>query len=403
MNNFSTPYDVSGQPLNWTDDAWERCREHWALADGVTYLNHGSFGKAPTVVDLAREHWRQEIEAGAFDFFENRLGRELKLVRQRLATFVGCAEGDLALVENTTAGMNAVAASVPLSTGDEVLLNDHEYGAVERLWRARCAAAGATLVVREIPTPVVSHDDVARHIIAGITSRTKLVVLSHVTSPTATIMPVAAVCRAAKASGARLCVDGAHAPAMLPLDLTSLDCDYYVASCHKWLCGARGSGFFYAHPRRQAEARPAIISWGRTLPGDEPSWRDAFNWSGTRDVTPLLAIPAAIDFLEELGLNGFRGRSHHLAKYARERLLALDGAEAITADDDSLFGSMAAVRLADGDAKSLRIALWEKYRIEAPVLEWNAQRLIRVSCHLYNRREEIDDLVAAVDALLAAE
>jgi isopenicillin-N epimerase len=339
------------------------------------------------------------------DFFLRQLPPLFMAARDRLAVFVGADAADLVFVDNATVGMNIVAASVPLRPGDEVLLNDHEYGAVLRLWEHKCAAAGAKLVVQRLPRPLRTTAELAEAIFAAASDRTRLLVFSHVTSPTAIIFPAAEICRRARQRGIATCIDGPHVVAMLPLDLKSLDCDFYTASCHKWLSAPFGSGFLYVHPRRQATVRPAIISWGRTLEGETPSWRDEFHWVGTRDTTAWLSVPAAIDFLEEFGIERFRRQTHELAHYARQRIEELaavisPGAqhdlEPLVPDDAAWYGSMAAVPLPAGEAEPLQRALWEKHGIEAPVIDWSGRRLIRVSCHVYNTPADVDRLVEAL-------
>ena len=189
-----------------------------------------------------------------------------------------------------------------------------------------------------------------------VTPRTRLIVVSHVTSPTAIIVPIAEICRRARAAGIAVCVDGPHAPAMIPIDLTSLDCDYYTASCHKWLSAPFGSGFLYVHPRAQSGVRPAIVSWGRTPAGEAPSWRDEFHWTGTRDPAAVLSIPAAIDFFESLGPAEFRRRTHALARHLREQITSLTGLPPLTPDSEACYASMVAVPLPAGAAQPLQDA-----------------------------------------------
>lgn len=386
-------------------------RDHWTLPDDVTYLNHGSFGPSPRVVQEAREEWSRRLEAEPMEFFVRRMEGHLDEAAARLGAFVGAEADDLIFVENATAGMNLVAANVELRAGDEVLCTNHEYGAVLRIWRRVCQRARANVVVRSLPYPITSEQDLVDTFLGGVTERTRLIVVSHVTSPTALILPVEAICRRARELGVSVCIDGPHAVAMLPVNIRRLGCDYYTASCHKWLSAPFGSGFLYVAKRHQQRFEPLTVSWGGSVSGLPASWKDEFTWSGTRDPAAYLAIPAAIEFLESCGLDQFRRHTHELARYARERITALTGLEPFQPDDPAWYGSMSALPLPQGAAEPpkggqrdpLQDALWQQYRIEAPVVHWHGGRYIRVSCHLYNTREEIDRLVAALESLLKLE
>jgi isopenicillin-N epimerase len=253
-----------------------------------------------------------------------------------------------------------------------------------------------------LPVPISSQEEAVDTLFAAANERTRLIVISHVTSPTAIIFPVESICRRARELGIATCIDGPHAIAMLEVRLDQLDCDYYTASCHKWLCAPLGSGFLYVHPRRQALIEPPLLSWGRALEGDTASWRDEFNWIGTRDPSAFLAVPAAIDFFARVGFDDFRRRTHALASYARTTLGESVGAEALVPNGSQWFGSMIALRLPYGEAEPLQSALWSKYQIEVPIVAWQGQRLVRPSCHLYTWREDIDRLSLALKELLAA-
>lgn len=368
----------------------------WSISPGVTYLNHGSFGPSPRTVTDVRFKLQRQLESNPMEFLLRQLPEMLDGARTKLAEFIGADADDLALVDNATMGMNIVAATVKLKPGDEVLCNDHEYGAVLRLWERACQRARAKLVVQKIPLPIGPREETAGALLQQASDHTRLIVFSHVTSPTAVIFPAEEICRRARKLGIAVCIDGPHALAMLPLNLESLDCDFYTASCHKWLSAPFGSGFLYVHPRWQREVRPVLVSWGLPWPGEAPSWRDEFHWQGTRDPTSWLSVPAAIDFLQEAGLQDFRRRSHDLVRYARERISEFTGLPPLTPDDPSAYGSMAALPLSPGEAEPLQRKLWEQHRIEIPLIDWNGRRLIRVSCHLYNSTSDIDRLVDAL-------
>ncbi len=383
-------------------------RQLWSIPQGVTYLNHGSFGPSPVVVQQCRDEWSQRLEANPMDFFLRRMEDHLEETCAALGRFVGAPAGSLILVENATVGMNVVAANVPLAPGDEVLLTDHEYGAVQRTWREACARGGARPVAARLPLPLVDAERIADAIAEEITDKTRLVVVSQITSPTAAILPVERICRRAKERDVPVCIDGPHAVAHISLNIASLGCDFYAASCHKWLCAPFGSGFLYVAPHRQQHLKPVVTSWGGSIGGRGASWKDEFTWSGTRDPAALLSIPRAIEFLDEVGLDRFRQTSHDLAGYARAQLTAVTGLEALVPDDPAWYGAMIALPLPPLDGATpkhgrpdpLQTRLWEDYRIEIPVVHWRGQRLLRVSCHLYNSRADIDLLAAALRSLL---
>ena len=335
------------------------------------------------------------------DFFVRQLEPAWRAARGKLAEFVAAEPANLIFVENATVGMNIVADSFPLQSGDEVLLTDHEYGAVQRIWQRACDRAGATLKIVSLPLPFRTAEETAAAVLAAVTDRTRLIVVSHVTSVTAVILPVKSICLAARRRGIAVCIDGPHAPAQIDVNLAELGCDYYTASCHKWLSAPFGSGFLYVAPPHQARIRPHVLSWGRLLPGPIESWSDEFIWSGTRDPSAFLSVPAAIDFLQDtVGLVNFRRGSHALAQYARQRLTDLTQREPIVPDDAAWYGSMAHVPLPPGDKYALQEQLWRRYGIEVPIVEFAGQRYIRVSCHLYNTPEQIDRLVEGAGELL---
>lgn len=391
MSSLLSPDDLS----RWTSFA-----SRWEIRAGTIYLNHGSFGPPPIPVRQARLKWLSELDRQPMDFFVRQFEPAWREARGRLAEFISTPADSLIFVENATAGMNVVADSFQLHPGDEVVLTDHEYGAVIRIWERACQRVGARLTTVRLPLPLTTAEETIDSLFLQTSHSTRLIVVSHITSPTAVILPVAEICRQARERGIAVCIDGPHAPAQIPLGIAALGCDFYAASCHKWLSAPFGSGFLYVAREHQARIRPPVLSWGRLPPLPIESWSDEFCWSGTRDPSAYLSIPAAIDFLESVGLDFFQSGAHALAQYARHQLVELTGLESIVSDSAAWYGNMAHVPLPPGDRGKLQDALWQQHGIEVPIVDWYGRRYIRVSCHLYNSPEQIDQLVGALAGLL---
>ncbi|MCA8996207.1 MAG: aminotransferase class V-fold PLP-dependent enzyme [Planctomycetaceae bacterium] len=379
--------------------------QSWHLQDGVTYLNHGSFGPSPEPVLAARWEWIDRLESEPMDFLVRQLAGHLDAATDRLGKFVGCSGDNLIFVPNATAGMNIAATNIPLSEGDEVLLTDHEYGAVVRIWGQACQQAGAKTVLARLPLPLTNRGDVVEAVFERVTPRTKVIVISHVTSQTAVCLPVQEVCERAREQGITTVVDGPHAVAMSCERIDTIPCDFYAASCHKWLSAPLGTGFLYVRSRHKQGLKPTMWSWGKSLTGAAPSWKDEFHWPGTFDPTGYLSVPAAIDFLESFGVQKFRDVTHGLAQQARAKLQTYGDGSTLSADSPDWYGSMVSVPFPDeteqatfpGDMHPLQAWLWEKHRIEVPIIRWKEQTLLRVSCHLYTEPEHLDQLFTALD------
>jgi isopenicillin-N epimerase len=177
--------------------------------------------------------------------------------------------------------------------------------------------------------------------------------------------------------------------------LYNLQCDFYTASCHKWLCAPIGSGFVYVDPRWQSQFQPARLSWGRLNPAKPEKWSDELLWTGTRDYSAYLTVPRAIEFFAKFDREKLDARNHELACYARRRLSELPGAEPVTPAGREWFGWMVGVWLPpDYHAYAgLQQRLWERYKIEVPIVNFSGRYLVRVSCHLYISTHDVDTLV----------
>jgi isopenicillin-N epimerase len=344
----------------------------WRLDPTVTFLNHGSFGACPDDVLAGQREWRDRMERDPIAVLGRDLEGHLDRARDALAAFLGADAAGLAFVPNATTGVNAVLRSLRFEPGDELLTSDHEYNATLNTIRAIADRDGARVVQAAIPFPSAGPDEIVDAVLAVVTPRTRLAVLSHVTSPTALVLPMERLVRELDDRGIDTLVDGAHGPGMVPLSLDALGAAYYAGNGHKWLCAPKGSGFLWVRAARRERIHPTIVSHGandqRT---DRSRYRLEFDWVGTADPTPALTMPAAIDWvgrLEPGGWPGVMAANHAMALAARDRLAAALGVPPPA--PDALIGSMTAVPIGglttDAEALALHLALIED-RIEVPV------------------------------------
>lgn len=396
-------------------------RDLWPLEPAVTYLNHGSFGACPYPVLEYQAELRARLERGPVAFMVRELEARLDENRSALAQFVGADPETLVFVANATTGINTVLQSLDLASGDELLVSNHEYNACRNALDEVAARTRARVVVVEVPFPISRPDEVLGAFVSSMSARTKLVLIDHVTSQTALVMPVAEVVEAARKRGIETLIDGAHAPGMVPLNLQALGATFYTGNCHKWMCTPKSAGFLVVPHAWQSRIRPLVISHGRNAARtDRSRFRLEFDWIGTQDPTPALCVARAIDFMGSLlpgGWDELRSSNRALALAARariERALGLNDSEVPA--PSSMIGSMASVDLpqsirarCDGvgpmpatgsalDSDSLQDWLWRFRGFEVPIIAWPtpSRRLLRVSAQIYNTIEDYDRLAGCL-------
>lgn len=393
-------------------------REHFLLDPDLVFLNHGSFGAVPLEVLQDWQALQREVERNPVAFFSRESGSRLRKAREALATYLGASADELAFVSNATTGVHVAAQTLlqRLGPGDEVLATDHEYGACEAIWQQACQRAGAVYRRVSLPLPYRS-EEVLQRMLQGISPRTKVLFASHVSSATALVLPVQALCAAARERGILSVIDGAHAPGQLPLDLHAVGADFYTGNCHKWMCAPRGAAFLQVRRDHHQAIVAPMAGWGDVADALGPgSPLDAYTgssalqrrlqWLGTRDLCAFLAVPTAIAFQQRHNWPALRERAHALACATRQQVLASSGLPCPAADRDHAQMLIIPVRLPAGwQTTQLQAWLLREHRIEVPVT-WHAaagagQAFVRLSIQAYNSEQDAQRLVQALGALPA--
>lgn len=334
----------------------------------------------------------------------------MALVRRALAKELGADADDLVGVENATAGLNAVARSLDLAPGDEILTTDHEYNALNNTWAFVAQQTGAKIVVVKIDVPLVSEQAFTQAMISAMTERTKVVFLSHVTSPTALVFPIKSVIKEARVRGITSVIDGAHAPGLIDLNLGQLDADFYAGNCHKWMMAPKGAAFLWARKDVQARLNPTVVSHGWVPQNDDPDQQgafgnsrfiDAFEFQGTRDPSAWLTVPKAIAFKQE---NDWAVVTQQAQKLALGTARAVSGNTGLPllGAPEFLAGQMIALPIPECDVAEVKRQLLHRYNIEIPVFRWNDICIARISVQGYNSAEEAQQLVDALSELFPA-
>ncbi len=380
----------------------------FSLDASVTHLNHGSFGACPISV-LEEQSWlRGLMEQNPVRFMDEEYLPRIHQAVADLADFVGAEPEDVAFVPNATSGVNTVLRSLTFEAGDEILMTDHTYNACGNAARFVADRAEARVVVVEIPFPISEPAEVIERVMGAVSSRTRLLMIDHITSPTGLVLPVTELVAELDRRGVDTLIDGAHAPGMIPLDLRTLGAAYYTGNCHKWLCTPKGAAFLHVRADRQSTIRPLAISHGANQILDGTSrFRAEFDWTGTDDPTAFLCIPTAIGHLGALFRGGFREimrRNHALVIRGRDMVCEqLDVEPPAPAE---MLGSLAAIPLSEipdefSVPDPLQLELRNRWQIEVPVFPWKSPRgrFLRISAQLYNGEADYKKLCHALDVM----
>ena len=362
----------------------------------------GSFGSCPKPIFEDYQKWQLELEREPAQFITVNGLTYLKRSREALAKYLNCNADDLVYTTNPSYALNIIAKSFKLNAGDEILTTNLEYGALDRTWNYYCKKAGAKFVRQNIELPLISKEKFIEDFFKGLTNKTKAIFISQITSSTALIFPVKEICEIAKGKGLFTIVDGAHVPGHIPLDLSELKADVYTGACHKWMLTPKGCSFLYVKKEFQNLFDPLVVSWGydSAYPSNS-QFLDYHQMQGTRDFSAFLTVPKAIEFLKKNNWERISGECKSLARKNYVRFCDLLGSKPLCPISEEFLGQMCSIPLKTSQPEKLQRLLFEKYKIEIPVMKHENHVFIRYSIQAYNTQEDLDILYKALQEIIS--
>ena len=362
------------------------------------HLNHGSFGACPKPIFDALISWQKKLEFNPAKFLAFDIFVHLEKSRESLSEYINCDKNDIVFFPNPSTALNTVIKSLDLKKDDEILTTNHEYGALDKTWNFICKNTGAKYIKQNIKLPLKSKNEFINTFIKGINKNTKVIFMSHITSPTGLIFPAEELCRIARENNIFCIIDGAHVPAHIDLDIKKLNPDIYTGACHKWMCAPKGTSFLYAKKNIQDDINPLVVSWGydAEVPGVS-KYLDYHQWQGTNDPSPYLTVPDVIAFLKKYNWKDVSLNCRKINIEARKLVNKTLNKTPIS--DDEFIGQMSAIEIKCTDSIQLIKKLYEDFKIVVPIVKWENKMLLRFSIQAYNSMEDIEKLIFAMKKL----
>lgn len=331
---------------------------------------------------------------------------ELWHSRLRLSQSTGTTPDRLIFFTNISQAINTFCLSANLPAGSEILLTDHEYGSMRMAWERAAKRRGWHLRVVSLPLNQQNPDRYIDAITSQWTKASRLLYLSHILYSTGHVLPLKPIIQQARKAGILVFVDGAHAPGMIPLNLSELGAHFYAANLHKWFLAPVGAAFLYVEQGMEDHLEPWQVSWAYHDDSSQPNarnefgstpWIRQFEMEGTRDITPWRVVHLCCDFHDAIPDAAKEKRFRELSQLVRKSLNGVGGLTCITPETPQLQAGLTSFIVPPSiDGQRLRQGLWDRHRIELNLIAIGGVDYLRISTHIYNCEEEIEALAHAV-------
>lgn len=376
------------------EDFWQHIRSQFIIPKDLINLNNGGVSPQPLPVQKVHEENLKLCNNGPSFYMWRQLDKQREPLRQRLADTFGCAPTELAINRNTTEGLNTIIAGLPLKAGDEVVLSKYDYPNMMNAWQQREMRDGIVLKWVDLPLPAENDDEIVQLYANAITSKTKIVHVTHVINWNGQVLPVKKISQLAHQKGCEVIVDGAHSFANIDFKLGDLDCDYFATSLHKWLCAPFGTGLMYIKKQHITKIWPLLSAY----PSQKEDIRK-FEMLGTRSFGAEMAINEAIDFHEAIGIERKQARMHYLKNYLIKQLQQNKKVKLYTSAKSNYSINLVAFELQGSDGNTLTETLLKNHKINTTPIVHHSMNGVRIVPHFFTSTKELDLLVQALKGL----
>ena len=385
-------------------------KNQFLLDNKVTFLNHGSFGACPKVIFNEYQSWQKKLENQPVKFLDQfrDFGPNMTNVREALSKKINCNVNNLVPVVNATTGLNAIIKSLHFKKGDEVIISNHEYGALEKTWQFIKTKYKIKITIAKVSLPITSEEKFIKDFVKKFTSKTKILFLSHITSPTALLFPIKKLVQIAKQHKIITIIDGAHAPGHIDLNLKNLNADFYSGNCHKWMMSPKGAAFMWSSSKYKNHLDPLIVSHGWNKKSNSTNQKgalgnsrfiDMFEYNGTKDPAAWLSVPASIKYInDKKNTKLFIAQSKVLYNFALK--LSKTFKMPLLGGRKFLPPLMISVPIPKVKEIEFQRKLYKNYKIEIPIIPWENKSFARISYQLYNSIKDLEKLEYALKKLL---
>ena len=381
-------------PKQESEAYWETVASQFRFAEGIHYFNNGSLGACPLPIREATNTFRNTLDDFPSKYMWGGWDTEKETTRKKVADLFSVSKEEIALIHNTTEGMNLIARSLELKAGDEVILADHEHSSAVIPWTVWQGEKGIKLVRPTLPILPKTKEDIVSVFRNAITPKTKVISICQIVNTNGMILPITEISKMAHEQGILVAVDGAQGAGMVQTDLTAMGCDFYTVSAHKWLFAPKGIGIFYAKQAKQSLLKPLLVARGY----QDDSIRRLENYN-TRNLPELLALGAAIDYRNTIGGEVIHNRTYELKQYFLEQIKNTESIILKTPSNDELSAGIQVVELKGKDVQEIKDILFNTYGIDSRPMSKFGLNGVRLSFAIFITKKDIDMLVSALNEI----
>jgi isopenicillin-N epimerase len=376
---------LSAEDAARDESFWFDIQQAFSVTRGIVNLNNGGVSPSPRIVTeaLVRYLWQQE-DATAYTMWQI-LEPQSETIRTGLAEAFGCDREEVAITRNTSDSLEAVLFGLDLRAGDEVLTTTQDYPRMLTTLRQRERRDRVVLKTVRIPVPPKDPSEITAAYEAGLTPRTRLVLVSHMINLTGQITPVRDICEMARRRGAESVVDGAHSFAQFPFKRDDIACDYFGTSLHKWLHAPKGTGMLYVRRDKITKVWP-LMAAEKSQDNDIRKFEE----TGTRSAAQRLAIGEALLFQQGVGPERKEARLRLLARHWMNQLKGEPNVRFNTSFDDRQSCALANVHVEGTEPGALCDYLMSRHKIFATPIVHDEFKGVRVTPSVYTTLKELD-------------